>query len=299
MQVSDLEDDETVFMSQAGTVAHLTADCPDLPDASKELDAGGVSGRVCSRCVDRRQRPRPGEEELRRLYHEEGLTLEEIGERFGYHSGAVLQWMQKHGIERDDGWGGNESPLLSDEEWLREMLDTDLTYAEIGQEANRSEDAVVYWLKKHGIKGRTERIERPSDERLREMYRRDGMSLGDIAEACNASASTVHRWKKEAGIGARSGGSRAGNRSRREEPDSEDPADEPALPEWLDEGTFHSACEEASDAEELSDLLGWGDPEHLERLASERGEDLGDETPQNKYADMFVEMTGETNLEVN
>lgn len=40
------------------------------------------------------------EEELRRLYHDKGMTLREIGDHFGVTHGTVRNHMKKHGIPR-------------------------------------------------------------------------------------------------------------------------------------------------------------------------------------------------------
>jgi len=39
-------------------------------------------------------------ETLRRLYWDEGLSMREIGERFGVTNGAIQHWMDKHEIDR-------------------------------------------------------------------------------------------------------------------------------------------------------------------------------------------------------
>jgi hypothetical protein len=64
---------------------------------------------------------------LRRLYHEEGLTLSEVGERLGIGDEAVLRWMSKHDIERRPQ-GSNPDTMLSPAEVdtiRRRLLDGD------------------------------------------------------------------------------------------------------------------------------------------------------------------------------
>lgn len=41
---------------------------------------------------------RPLDELLTAWYHEEGLTLDEIGERLGITKGAVSRWMDRFGV---------------------------------------------------------------------------------------------------------------------------------------------------------------------------------------------------------
>ena len=42
-------------------------------------------------------------ETLRRLYHGEGMTLQEVGDELGVAGSTVRTWMEKHGIERHYG----------------------------------------------------------------------------------------------------------------------------------------------------------------------------------------------------
>lgn len=52
-------------------------------------------------------------ERLEELYHEEGLTSEEVGERLGCSGPTVRKHMEEHGIERRDSGGGwNKGPRL-------------------------------------------------------------------------------------------------------------------------------------------------------------------------------------------
>lgn len=40
------------------------------------------------------------EEPLREMYHDEGLSAQDIGERFGVSHNSILYWMDKFGIDR-------------------------------------------------------------------------------------------------------------------------------------------------------------------------------------------------------
>jgi len=53
--------------------------------------------------------PWKNERVLRYLYHNEGLSLREMGERFGVGYMAVSRWMDKFGIERRNAWDWNVS----------------------------------------------------------------------------------------------------------------------------------------------------------------------------------------------
>lgn len=56
----------------------------------------------------RQQGPEPeyptlrDEDELKRLYHDEGLSQPEIAEKLGCYDTTVSKWFRKHGIETDD-----------------------------------------------------------------------------------------------------------------------------------------------------------------------------------------------------
>jgi len=257
------------------------------------VEAAGLDPR------ERDDREKPTEDELREHYHDEGMTTEEIGERYGFSAGAVQLWMEEHGIERrSDGRGSSANPLLSDREWLEDMLATELTYEEIASEAGAgSASAVHYWIRQHELEGRRAG-DRPRDDELRQLYEDRGMTLAEIAEEHGVATSTAQRWTEDAGIQKR------GNDSG-PSPDSpapcEDPPGQDGLPDWLDEGSFHAAADEASTAEEMAEILGWGDPCDLERLADDLGAPLADDGRQrgtSKYASMFKKLTGKEGFEV-
>jgi hypothetical protein len=55
------------------------------------------------------------EERLRELYHDQGLSMKEVGERLGCTAPTVQKWMEEHGIEKrapahERDWSGQASP---------------------------------------------------------------------------------------------------------------------------------------------------------------------------------------------
>ncbi len=55
------------------------------------------------------------EQRLRELYHGEGLSMQEVGERLGCTAPTVQNWLERHGIEKrapahERDWSGNDSP---------------------------------------------------------------------------------------------------------------------------------------------------------------------------------------------
>lgn len=47
-----------------------------------------------------RRKPRPSADELRRMYHEERLTVVEMAERLAVGKNTVTRWMRAAGVER-------------------------------------------------------------------------------------------------------------------------------------------------------------------------------------------------------
>jgi transposase len=82
---------------------------------------------------------------------EQGMSLAEIGRRFGRHEATVAYWVQKYGLraakrEKHASRGG-----LSREE-LEPLVDQGATIAEIAERVQRSKSTVRHWLIRYGLK---------------------------------------------------------------------------------------------------------------------------------------------------
>jgi transposase len=79
-----------------------------------------------------------------------GLSLEEIGRRFGRHPSTVSYWMKKYGLEavnkeRHAARGGIER------EALQAMVEQGLSITELSEVFQCSKATVRHWLKRHGL----------------------------------------------------------------------------------------------------------------------------------------------------
>jgi 5-methylcytosine-specific restriction endonuclease McrA len=95
---------------------------------------------------------------LRRKYHGEGMTLEEIGNQIGVGHGVIQNHMEKHGIERrtisESRAKGDVTPL-HDREWLREQYaERGRTTTDICDQLGVTSHTVSVWLRRHGIETR-------------------------------------------------------------------------------------------------------------------------------------------------
>lgn len=296
----------------------------------------------------------PTEGELRRLYHEEGMTLEEVGDELGLHHSTVGHHMRKHGVERREPSESRADHRLTDEDWLRDMLETDLTYEEIAEEAGAGgESAVPYWIREHGLEGRGG-SKHPGEEAVRGAYVDDGLTIEGLADRFGVTTSTAWRWTEEAGIEKRKRGwrHRTGEHAGAaqnpdgapeaegeaqeaggdddglkfvEFPGGEDPAgaeDEgPSAEPPDDEGCAGDVGEGAAERDtpgplEDAEIPEWplveprtddapvrSDPLEDAELpewppAEPEKEPGGGEGTGSEYADMFIEMTGEEEIEL-
>jgi hypothetical protein len=84
------------------------------------------------------------------------------------------------------------------------------TTYEVAEILGISGATVVKYLEKHGIqrRGGYEKYgcERPTTEQLEQWYAIDAMTTIEIGQFCNASAKTVTKWLREAGIRVRGSG---------------------------------------------------------------------------------------------
>lgn len=86
-----------------------------------------------------------------RLLLAQGVSVEEIGRRFGKDPSTISYWMNKFGLQ---------SPRRAkyaakggiDREQLEEMVAEGCSIAEIAEAVERSKGTVRHWLRKHGLK---------------------------------------------------------------------------------------------------------------------------------------------------
>lgn len=81
----------------------------------------------------------------------QGVSVEQIGRRFGKHPSTVSYWMRKHGLEAPNrakhaGRGG------LDRGELETAVQAGLSIAEIARRFGRSKGTVRHWLRRYGLK---------------------------------------------------------------------------------------------------------------------------------------------------
>jgi len=173
-------------------------------------------------------RPWHDKRTLESLYHGEGLSQEEIGDRLGCSRETVVAWMKKLEVETRHA---NETRYLAKRERLREeageiksrYLSGDPLYA-LAEDFDVQDQTMRRFLEDQGVETRdiseqlrlsfsTDRVEEldvatPVELRdattLREMYVGREMSSRDIARELGCSSRTVIGWLDRHGIETRS-----------------------------------------------------------------------------------------------
>ena len=80
-----------------------------------------------------------------------GLSLEEIGRRFGKHPSTVSYWVGKHGLEAAKRDRHAERGGI-DRQWLKAAVEEGSSIAEIATQAGLSKGTVRYWLRRYGLR---------------------------------------------------------------------------------------------------------------------------------------------------
>jgi transposase-like protein len=92
-----------------------------------------------------------------------GLSLAEIGRRFGLHESTVAYWVLKHGLQ-----AANREKHLArggiPRETLARLVESGATLAEIALAVDRSKATVRHWLARYGLKTSGAPGRRPAEE---------------------------------------------------------------------------------------------------------------------------------------
>lgn len=150
---------------------------------------------------------------LREKYHDEGLSLREIGDLVGISDRSIGYWMEKHDIPRRTNPDGNHR----DAGWLREQYHGEnLTADEMAEMAGVEHATILRWMDKHDIDRRTSseslnlrgtragppRAEGNHDDSswLRKKYHDEELSVEEIGELVGVSATTILARMDDHGI---------------------------------------------------------------------------------------------------
>lgn len=149
---------------------------------------------------------------LSRLRNEECLSKREIAERFDCSQTIISYWLREFAL--DSGKITKPKPWRDEEVLRRLYVDQQLTMVEVAETLQCSRQAVEEWIHRHEIDTRSRNPEVPSElterDKLREMYRENGMSTYRIADQLDCAPSTVFDWLQRHGIETRSVGSQTG-----------------------------------------------------------------------------------------
>jgi 5-methylcytosine-specific restriction endonuclease McrA len=111
------------------------------------------------------------EEWLRTQYVEQNKSVVEMAEQAGVTPTTICNWMDAAGVEirdphqRDHIVSANASDKLADESWLRDKyVEERLSTPEIAERVGRTQAAVAYWMKKHGVEWRDSKEAAPRGE---------------------------------------------------------------------------------------------------------------------------------------
>lgn len=112
------------------------------------------------------------DENALRVLLAQGVSVEEIGRRFGRDPSTISYWMHKYGLEAPNrekyaAKGGIER------ERLEELVAEGMSIAEIAEAVQRSKGTVRHWLRKYGL--RTSRPQRNAGRPEAEQARQAGL----------------------------------------------------------------------------------------------------------------------------
>jgi transposase len=80
----------------------------------------------------------------------QGLSLAEIGRRFGRDESTIGYWVQKHGLQAVNGEKHAPRGPLS-RELLEQLIEDDLSIRQIAERTGRCATTVRHWMRRHGL----------------------------------------------------------------------------------------------------------------------------------------------------
>lgn len=145
---------------------------------------------------------------LKNWYKTHGLSINQISEIVGCVPGAVLNALDRYGIEKRPRGGTTDYPNLADERWLREeYLEKGRSAPEIAEDLGAHTDTVRHWTDKYGLKTGVETWKRygalHNPEKLRELYIESGLGIEQVAGRVGCSPSAVQAALDRNSIGRR------------------------------------------------------------------------------------------------
>lgn len=151
---------------------------------------------------------------LRRLYHDEYMSMAAVGDELGCSDKTVEYWLHEHDIPVRPKGEKTLHPELKDEAWLREQyVDKELSSDDIADKIGSAQKAVLDALHRYGIETRQPGVQPSWPELYDEEWLREQSKekpIGRIAADIGCSHTNVWRALRRYGIETRERGSPSG-----------------------------------------------------------------------------------------
>ena len=140
------------------------------------------------------------DDEIRKLYIEEEISIVQIGEKLGASDRIISYRLKKQGIKLRSK--GKRRDDLDDEEIKKLYIKEGLSIYQIGEKLGASDRTISNRLKKQGIKLRSKgrSCNDLDDEEIKKMYIEEGLSTVQIGEKFGVSSPTISKRLKKQGI---------------------------------------------------------------------------------------------------
>lgn len=149
-------------------------------------------------------KPWQDERVLRDLYHNQGLSMEQVADELGCAYRTVFNWMEKHSIERRPQWQEMEGPWRDKETLEKLYTEEKLSALEIAEKYDCNKKTIYNWLDRHNIPTRpsTHDIDNGwrDAELMRELYVDHDMTDVEIAGKLGTLPGTITKWRLRHGI---------------------------------------------------------------------------------------------------
>jgi len=166
----------------------------------------------------------PGWATLRRLYVVEQWSSADLMARYRVGYPTVRRWLVAAGIQiRPPGSGGFRRQLFAPSRRELAELGWGLSAPVIAKRLGDNAATVRRWFAEAGLtpptgslknrpRGAPAAVQRPTADRLRQLYVDEGLSIPGVAERLNSTTHLVRTWLLEDNIPIRPGGGRRGVR---------------------------------------------------------------------------------------
>lgn len=136
--------------------------------------------------------PWEDKENLKRLYVDEQMSINEIADKWDCGSTTIEQWLDRHDIPTRDFGGRPDDAPYKDEETLRELYsEKGLSMREIAEELDSPMTAVRYHIYEHGIEKKKHKWD--DEELLRQKCEKENVFVPELAEKWGCAANTIYR----------------------------------------------------------------------------------------------------------